>query len=158
MAVEKGLNASGAFSTSSGELVVANTNGVFAYHNQTSSDFQTVVMSDDSSGRAQGSAWMVNDVDVEKLGRDAIATAVRGRKPIKIEPGEYIVILEHYATEDLMISLNFYGMSAQALEEGRSWMNDRIGQQVMSPLVSIWDDGLDVHGSPLPFDFEGVPK
>ena len=49
-------------------------------------------------------------------------------------------------------------MGAQALQEGRSWMNDRIGQQLMSPMVSIWDDGLDVHGNPLPFDFEGVPK
>jgi PmbA protein len=26
------------------------------------------------------------------------------------------------------------------------------------PYVSIWDDGLDLHGTPLPFDFEGVPK
>ncbi len=28
----------------------------------------------------------------------------------------------------------------------------------MNPLVSIWDDGVDIKGSPLPFDFEGVPK
>ncbi|HXQ37266.1 MAG TPA: metallopeptidase TldD-related protein, partial [Anaerolineales bacterium] len=38
------------------------------------------------------------------------------------------------------------------------WMNDRMGGQVMSPLVSIWDDGLDSNGYPTPFDFEGVPK
>jgi predicted Zn-dependent protease len=37
-------------------------------------------------------------------------------------------------------------------------MNDRLGQKVMSGLVSIWDDGLDPSGIPLPFDFEGVPK
>jgi PmbA protein len=67
-------------------------------------------------------------------------------------------VLEHYVTEDLVGSLNFSGMSAQAVNEGRSWMNDRIGQQLMSPQVSIWDDGLDVRGAPLPFDFEGVPK
>lgn len=28
----------------------------------------------------------------------------------------------------------------------------------MSPLISIWDDGLDVSGWPLPFDLEGVPR
>ena len=158
MAVEKGLNASGALSTGSGGLVVANTEGVFTYHTQTNADFQTVVMSNDSSGRAQESAWKVDELSVEALGREAIETAQRGHNPVKIEPGEYTVIFEHYVTEDLISSLIFYGMGAQALQEGRSWMNDRLGQQLMSPLVSIWDDGSDVHGSPLPFDFEGVPK
>jgi PmbA protein len=158
MSVEKGLNASGALSTGSSNLVVANTQGVFTYHSMTNADFQTVVMGSDSSGRAQESAWKVDDLAVESLGKSAIETAMRGRNPIKIEPGEYTVVLEHYATDDIVSSLNFYGMGAQALEEGRSWMNDRIGQQLMSPLVSIWDDGLDPHGSPLPFDFEGVPK
>lgn len=158
MAVEKGLNSSGAFSTGSSNLLVANTQGVFAYHKITNADFQTVVMSDDSSGRAQGSAWKVDDLAVEALGKEAIETAALGHNPRKIDPGEYPVIFEHYVTEDLLSSLNFYGIGAQSLEEGRSWMTDRIGQQAMSPQVSIWDDGLDVHGSPLPFDFEGVPK
>jgi predicted Zn-dependent protease len=54
--------------------------------------------------------------------------------------------------------LAWIGMSAQSVQEERSWMNDRSGQQVMSPLVSIWDDGQDLAGYPMPFDFEGVPK
>ena len=158
LAVEKGLNASGAFTTGSDVLMVANSQGVFTYHTRSYADFQTVVMSDDSSGRSQESAWNVDDLNVEGLGKEAIETAVCGRNPRKIDPGEYTVILEHYATEDLINSLNFYGMGAQALQEGRSWMNDRLGKQVMSRNVSIWDDGLDTNGSPLPFDFEGVPK
>ncbi len=158
LAEEKGLNASGAFTTGSGGLAVANSEGVFAYHPLTKADFQTVVMSEDSSGRAQRSAWKANELNAEKLGKVAIDTAVRGHKPVKIEPGEYTVVLEHYVTEDLISSLNFYGMSAQAVLEGRSWMNERIGKQAMNPLVSIWDDGQDVRGAPLPFDFEGVPK
>jgi predicted Zn-dependent protease len=158
MAEDKGLNASGAFSTSSRVLVVANTEGVFTFHPLTNADFQTVVMSDDSSGRAQESAWKVDDLDVVALGRQAIETAASGHNPHKIDPGEYTVVLEHYVTEDLINSLNFYGMGAQALQEGRSWMNDRIGKQLMNPVISIWDDGLDTNGSPLPFDFEGVPK
>ena len=158
MAVERGLNSSGAFSTGSSDLVVANTQGVFTYLTQTNADFQTVVMSNDSSGHAQESAWKVDDLVVEALGKEAIETAARGHNPRKADPGEYTVVLEHYVTEDMISSLNFYGMGAQALQEGRSWMTDRIGQQIMSPLVSIWDDGLDMNGSPLPFDFEGVPK
>lgn len=49
---------------------------------------------------------------------------------------------------------NVHGMGAQAVQEGRSWMNDRIGTQAMSPQVSIRDDGTDPTGLPLPFDFE----
>ena len=54
--------------------------------------------------------------------------------------------------------LNYYGMGSQAVLEGRSWMNDRLGEKVMSELVDIRDDGLEPEGVPMPFDFEGVPK
>lgn len=158
LADEKGLNASGAFSTDSGELVIANSQGMFAYHPATSADFQTVVMSEDSSGRAHGSSWQAERIDVETLGRQAIETAERGHNPRKIEAGEYPVVFEHYVTEDLVSMLNFYGMGAQSLLEGRSWMNDHIGEELMSDQVTIWDDGLDPAGTPLPFDFEGVPR
>ena len=158
IAAEKELNASGAFSTGQSELVIANTRGVFAYHPSTNADFQTVVMSNDSSGRAQGSAWRAAEIPVEALGRQAIQATERGHNPRKIEPGEYTVVFEHYVTDDILTMLNFYGMGAQAVLEGRSWMSDRMGQQILSPQVSIWDDGLDAQGSPLPFDFEGVPK
>jgi predicted Zn-dependent protease len=158
LAGERNLNASGAFSTGVNEIAIANTRGVFAYHAATSADFQTVVMSDDSSGRAQGSAWNVHKLSVEDLGCQAIQTAERGHNPRRIEPGEYTVVLEHYVTEDMLSMLNFYGMGARGVLEGRSWMNDRVGQQVMDPRVSIWDDGLDPQGIPMPFDYEGVPK
>lgn len=158
LADEKGLNASGAFSTASGELAIANSQGMFAYHPATSADFQTVVMAEDASGRAHGSDWQAGRIDVETLGHQAIQTAERGRNPRKVEPGEYTVILEHYVTEDMLSMLNFYGMGALSLLEGRSWMNERIGQKVMSDQISIWDDGLDPAGTPLPFDFEGVPR
>jgi PmbA protein len=158
LAAENGLNASGALATGFTDLAVANTEGVFDFFSRTDADFQTVVMSDDSSGWAQGSAWKVDDLAVESLGMHAIETAMKSHSPVKIDPGEYTVVIEHYATDDILSSLNFYGMGALALQEGRSWMNDRLGQQSMSPLVTIWDDGCDTRGEPLPFDFEGVPK
>jgi predicted Zn-dependent protease len=157
-AAEKSLNASGAYATGYGELAIANSKGLFAYHATTSADFQTTVMSDDSSGRAHASGWRASTLPVESLGREAIFKAESGRAPQAIEPGEYVVILDPYATEDVVSMLNFYGMGAQAVLEGRSWMNDRIGQKVLDAKISIWDDGLDLNGVPQPFDFEGVPK
>jgi predicted Zn-dependent protease len=54
--------------------------------------------------------------------------------------------------------MSYTGFSAVAMQEGRSFMVGKIGQQVVDPRVSIWDDGLSPAGLPVPFDFEGVPK
>jgi PmbA protein len=158
MTQEKGLNASGAFSTGQIRIAVANSLGLFASHAWTEADFQTVVMSEDSSGRAQASGWKVLDLDPESLGREAIGKAERGRNPRPFEAGEYPVVIDPYVTEDLLLMLNANGMGGQTVHDGRSWMNGRLGEQAMSPLVDIWDDGRDPSGLPLPFDYEGVPK
>jgi predicted Zn-dependent protease len=158
LAQYRGLNGSGTFSTGTKEVAVANSRGLFAYHAGTHADFQTVVMSDDSSGREQGSGWRVTDIPLESMGKTAVQTAENGRNPRDLEPGEFTVVLSPYGTEDILSMLSFYGMGGQAVLEGRSWMNDRMGEKCMSDLVTIWDDGRDPDGVPMPFDFEGVPK
>ena len=155
---EADLVASGAFSTTANELAVANSQGVLAYHASSAASLSTVMMSDDSAGYAAENAWQVGDLDVPALGDEAIAKALRSRAPRDLEPGVYTVVLEPYAVQDLMSMLAFIGMGALALQEGRGWMNERIGQQVVSPSISIWDDGHDLGGRPMPFDFEGTPK
>ncbi len=158
LTTEKGLSGSGLFSTGVNETVIANTQGLLAYHVSTNADFQILVAAEDASGREQGSGWQVSDIFVESLARLAIQKAEDGRNPRRIDPGEYTVVLSPYATEDLLNMLNYYGMGAQAVLEGRSWMCDRMGEKAMSELVDIWDDGLNPEGMPMPFDFEGVPK
>ncbi len=158
VATEKALNASGAFSTATNELALANSEGLFAYTVRTDANFQTTVMSDDSSGRSEGSSWQAEKLSVEALGMEALNKAERGRNPQKIEAGSYEVVFDPYAVDDMLSGLNFYGMSAQAVQEGRSWMNSRMGKQALSPVVNIWDDGLDPRGFPMPFDYEGTPK
>jgi predicted Zn-dependent protease len=83
---------------------------------------------------------------------------LQGRNPHALEPGDYTVILEPYATQDLMMMISRFGLQALALQEGTSFVEGRFGQQVLDQELSIWDDGLDPAGVPTPFDFEGVPK
>jgi PmbA protein len=158
LAAEKRLDASGAFSTGFLQIAVANSVGLFAAHATTHSDFQTVVMGSDSSGHAHSSAWRVGDISVEALGQEAIYKAERSMNPRKIDPGEYSVVLDPYATQDLVAMLDWHGMSAQLVQEGRSWINGHLGQKVFDSQVSIWDDGLELAGRPMPFDYEGTPK
>lgn len=158
LAVERGLAASGAFSSGTTEIAVANSRGVFAYAPVTQANLRTVIMGADGSGYAARVGKDASQFDAEEVAREAVERALRSQGPTVLEPGEYPVLLEHYAVGELLDYLSYMGFSALALQEGRSFLCDRLGQQIVSEQISIWDDGLDPRGTPLPFDFEGVPK
>jgi predicted Zn-dependent protease len=158
LAVERGLVASGAFSTSVAELAVANTHGLFAYDAGSRAQLTTVVMGDDSSGFAERAAVDVRALDVEALGREAVDKAMRSRNPGLVEPGEYRVILEPYAVAEMISYLAYIGLGALSVQEGRSFLCGRFGQPIAASSISLWDDGRDPRGLPLGFDWGGVPK
>ncbi len=154
----EGLNTAGACRTGAQEIAVVSSRGVRAYHAGTFAGLIVTARSDTSAGWAKGGSWRLDGVDAPALGREAVDRAVRGRNPQPIPPGQYPVVLAHYAVDDILEALSLYGMGAQAVQEGRSWMNGLQGVQAMSEPVSIWDDGASPDGWPLPFDAEGVPR
>jgi PmbA protein len=153
-----GVVASGALTTDLAELAVANSLGTFAYLAATFAEINTVIMSDSSAGYASALALDVNDLDFEAIGREAVDKCLRSRNPRPLEPGAYPVVFEPYAVQDFLHMMTWTGFGAVSLQEGRSFMAGKIGEQIVDPRISIWDDGLDPLGLPMPFDFEGVPK
>ena len=151
-------SAAGSMTTAALDIGVANSRGVFAEHRFTMVDASTVVMGKNSSGWAQSSGWQLAAVEPEALADEALSKVRIGVDPVDFEPGDYTVILDPYATADMLEMLAFDGMGALAVQEGRSWMNGRIGQRIMGDGVTILDDGLSAGGIPWSFDFEGVPK
>ena len=81
----------------------------------------------------------------------------RARAPRSLPPGDYEVVLEEFAVSDMLDFLGYVGFGGLAVEEGRSFMSGRLGEAVMGPNVTIWDDPLDPAGIPRPFDSEGAP-
>ncbi len=152
------LEAAGFCRTGSTELAVVSTKGADAYHVGSFAGLLITARGNDSAGWSKGGGWRLGEIDAETLAGEAIGKAVRGRNPQDLEPGEYPVVLEHYAVDDMLEALSFYGMGAHMVQDGRSWMNEVVGQPIMSPSVDIRDDGLDPDGWPVPFDAEGVPK
>ncbi|HYM52651.1 MAG TPA: metallopeptidase TldD-related protein [Candidatus Dormibacteraeota bacterium] len=151
------LEASGAFSTEATTIAIANTNGLRSSHTTTQAKLLTVVTGEDrASGYAQASSTDVSAIDAAAVGAEAADKAAMAAGAADLEPGEYDVILEEYAVANVIEYLSFAGFSALAVEEGRSFME--LGQQVMGPSVSIWDDGADPAGLPAAIDFEGVAK
>ena len=157
-AAERGQAAYGAYMVETKELAVANSEGHFGYHAGSLADFQTVVRNNGASGWAQASHWKLDEVPVQSLGEEAIGKATDAVGPQSMKPEILTVVLDPYATVDLLQMLALPGMSGQAVAEGRSWISNRIGEQSMDEAVSIWDDGLDLGGVPQPFDSEGEPK
>ncbi len=156
LAAQQGLVAAGAFSTAMQEIAVVNSLGVRAYHAGTSADLSTVVMGGDTSGWAAAASRDVVEIDPEVLGHEAVGKAIRSRDPQPLAAGTYPVVLEPYAVAEMLMYFNYLGAGALAQQEGRSPLE--LGAQQAAPLVTLYDDGYDVAGLPMPFDWEGVPK
>jgi PmbA protein len=152
------LEAAGAFSTGMQEYLISNSLGVEAYHRMTLAHLVTVAMSEDSSGYADEAAIDVTHLDPKAIGQIAIDKTLRSVHPTEIEPGAYTVILEEDAVADMLFFLGYMGLGSLSLQEKRSFMTNKLGQQVAGDNITIWDDGFDPRGLVFPFDFEGVPK
>jgi predicted Zn-dependent protease len=153
-----GYTAAGSMTTGAITFSVANSKGVFAEFESTLVDASTVIMNGMASGWSQSSGWKLDAVNWETMADQALEKVRIGQKLVDCEPGTMTVILDPFATADLVGMLSYDGVSGLAYQEERSWMNGRSGQKVMSPEVNIYDDGTDLRGIPLPFDFEGQPK
>jgi predicted Zn-dependent protease len=113
-------------------------------------------MTDGGAGYADRVSSHLSEIDAATTGAEAIEKAQRTRGAEPIEPGEYPVVLEEYAVGELLEYLAYMGFSGLSVEEGRSFM--RPGEKITGDNITIWDDGHDPSGLPMPFDFEGVVK
>ncbi|HID94499.1 MAG TPA: TldD/PmbA family protein [Candidatus Latescibacteria bacterium] len=153
------FHASGAFSTGTIQVAVANSFGVRVCQSFTKSSLKIVVQSPKGgSGYAYRLSRRFDDIDARELSDQATEKCGLGGDPVEVQPGEYTVILEPYAVGALLAYLAYIGLGAFSLQEGRSFMCGKFGKEVMGENITLWDDGLDPKGMVVPFDFEGVPK
>jgi PmbA protein len=152
------LKASGAFSTSLLKIGVLNSLGVEAYTELTHASLSTVLLSPTSAGYADSLSSDVTAIDVNEVAEEAIERALRGQDPQTTDIKEMEAVFLPYAVSTMLDYLAYMSFGAMAMQEKRSFMADKMGQKVAADSISIWDDGRDPAGWPLPFDFEGQPK
>jgi len=152
------MTLSGAFYTGASETAVMNSNGVRAYHLGTKANITALTSSKDTSGYAAGSSRDVDKLDYIRLVEEALESAKSYNELKTLPPGEYPVILEEYAVADLLLYLAFMGMTANSVEDGRSFIPPHTGKKIFKKDVCIYDDSLDPDTFMTPFDYEGVPK
>jgi PmbA protein len=156
--VEEGSQtAAGILSTGESVHALFNSQGVRAFHNETAAQFSITAMAGDSSGWAKASTVRLSEFDTAALARSARDKAARSKNPREIAPGHYTVILEPAAVLDLVGQM-FADFSGTAMTDQRSFLMDRLGEQLFGENISIYDDVEHPLQAGAAFDGEGVPR
>ena len=152
-----GQTAAGIYSTGSTFFALYNSQGVAGRHDETMARFSITAIAADSSGWAKASACHHRDLDPLGLARTAARKTAESRSPRELPPGRYTVILEPAAVLDLAGQM-FGDFSATAIRDGRSFLNDRIGEKIFGENITVHDDFRHPLQSGPAFDGEGVPR
>jgi len=163
MASDEGVDrVYGAFQTEVQNLFVANSNGVKKFSRFTSANLTTTAIADWDNDQGFGWSEMcssdVQDIDHMSVGRKAVEKGLNNLDTKKIDLGEYDVVLEPLAVQSILMYLDMMGFSAKKVQEERSFMKGKFGEQIMDERVNIYDDVSDLDMIGYPFDYEGVSK
>lgn len=155
--------ASGFIVTGANVSAFGNKQGLFAYHQTTTSNYTLTVRTSDGTG----SGWAAADdhdwskLDYRGVSQRALDKAQRSRGAVAIEPGRYTVILEPQAVGDMVQLLIGY-IDARSADEGRSPFvkaegGNKIGEKIVDSRVTLISDPADPQLGGQPFDGEGLP-
>jgi predicted Zn-dependent protease len=150
------LWAAGFVTTSETGTSVVNSDGACASFDGTDTGVNVKMNGDDSTGYAEAYNTDVERIDTAQAGKVAADKALRSSKPRTVAPGEWTVILEPAAFGELL-SYIIDHFSAQAYDEGSSFMSEALGKQAVGKNVTLWDDYAHPLAPSMPFDFEGQP-
>jgi len=157
------LQAAGFIVTSENTTALGNNKGLFAYHRNTSANYQLTVRTADGTGSGWAAAdhpdW--NQLDFKAVSERAIEKAKLSRTPVAIEPGRYTVILEPQAVGDLVQLVGNYS-DARSADEGRSPFmktggGTKVGDKIVDERVTLLADPQDTQLLSQPFDGDGLP-
>lgn len=151
------LTAAGVYSNSSGTQALANSRGLFAFHEETRAEFSLTCLHEEGSGWAKANFVSVDELGIDELAARACEKALTNREPKELAPGRYTVILEPAAVLDL-VGFLFYDFSATAVADQRSCFTQRIGKKVFGENISLWDNVYHPLQTGSTWDGEGVPR
>jgi PmbA protein len=103
------------------------------------------------------SARSLEDLDIDPVASEAAERAVRLLGATKPRTRTVPVVFDRMAAPSV-VGVLLAGLSAEAVQKGRSLFADKLGERVGAPGLELIDDGrlLDGPGA-APFDDEGVP-
>ncbi|MES2176781.1 MAG: TldD/PmbA family protein [Gemmatimonadota bacterium] len=158
-----GLIATGFIECRAGASALGNSKGMFAYDSSAVVTMTATVRTTDGSG----SGWACSDgdtfadIDAQRVGAVAVEKAIKSQKPVAVEPGRYVTILEPTAAANLI--QNIVGaMQARSADEGRSFFSkpgggNKLGMKVVDERVTLLTDPEDSPSTNGGYDGDGMP-
>jgi PmbA protein len=149
-------------SSSSGAFAIANSHGVARAWEGTSVSAWVVALADDTGGRQQTGVYgmtkrrLADLAGMEAIGREASRRALArlGARPV---PSARVPVLMSPEIGAAWIAEMYEAFTGEAVLKRSSWLTDRLGETIASPLVTLVDDGTLRRGlGTSPCDGEGV--
>ena len=148
----------GGAGVSSGEIMLASSRGVRYRSRQTEASVSLETICGQSTGYEFDAAVSAGRIDPCRVGEKAASLAVRSAGGTKIATGTYDIVLSPIAFADLLSGILAPALSGRSVLQGRSKLAGKTGEEIASPLVSLYDDPHrpGALGSTW-FDAEGTP-
>jgi PmbA protein len=146
---------------SSSETIIANTHGALVSYQGTAASSSIEVVAEDRGESQAGSDFDVNrfyrKLGIEEVGRRAARRALDLLGAKTIGSVKAPVILDALVAEEFL-AIMASGFSAENVQKKKSLFIGKLGQEVVSPLITVYDDGLLEGGlGTAPSDDECVP-
>jgi len=156
-------NSEGAeFGAERGLVVLANSLGFAGSYPYTAASFSVAVMADDEDGKKRNDYWYSAErlfhrlASPEEVGRRAAARAVRKIGARKVSTRQVPVVWDPVTAAGLA-GVVANAASGEALFKRSTFLADREGEQIASPLLNVVSDArLPAQLGSRPFDGEGV--
>jgi PmbA protein len=164
LAVSPEITNSQGASWASGEdnLLLANTRGFLGTYRSSSVSFSVVPVAE-RAGQMQRDYWysagrgLGELLAPEEVGRVAAERTLRRLGARRVPTCEVPVVFDPETAAELMGTL-FRALSGYSVFRNATFLKDRVGEQVASPLLTLVDEGRRPRGlGSRPFDGEGLP-
>jgi PmbA protein len=150
-------------SSNDGAVIIANSNGLLRSWSATAISLYSVALADDRDGRQQTGGYGVSKRRLAELPAVEHVAAEAGRRAVarlgaRSVPSARVPVVMHPDIAAAWLSEMYEAFSGEAVLKKSSWLTDRLGETIASPLVTLVDDGrLRAGVGTSPWDGEGVP-
>ena len=150
-----------AASFSAARTVILNTNDAEVEYESTACSSSIEVVAEDKGESQAGSEFDVSrfyrKLEIEQVGVKAARRAVDLLGAKHIDSTKAPVVLDSIVAQEFLAMIAS-GFSAENVQKGKSLLIGKLGQQIVSPAITIYDDGLLDGGlGTAPSDDETVP-
>jgi PmbA protein len=135
-------------------VAMVSTTGLRRVARRSQAELIAVCRGEDGSAYGARFAADPGALDAAELAAEVTERCAHNQGAGPTDPGVYEVVLSPYAVAEMLEYLGLIGLGGLAMLEQRSFM--RLGERMMSDVVTITDDVRRPEVAPLPFDGEGA--